>query len=81
MARTDPAFEPVARAIWDPANGAQGVFAMMNGWGTINPFVRPAIVRAVEAGTRAEHLSPEVRNGILKLGGRAWLQHEPRSVH
>ena len=74
IALADPDFRKVARALWAPQTGAAGLFTMMNVWGTINPFTRPLVVRAVETGARAEGMTSEVRNAILTLGGREWLQ-------
>lgn len=74
LARKDPEFLPVSRALWNPASGPEGLFAMMGTWGMMNPFIRPMVVRAVEAGARADQMPPEVRDAILTLGGREWLQ-------
>jgi hypothetical protein len=73
MARKDPGFKPVARALWEPAKGARGILAMMNVWGALNYRTRESLaaVAAAARGTfRMDMLGEDARRAVRILQGR-----------
>lgn len=74
VAAADLNFPAVARALWDPAKGAQGVLGMMNSWGSIDPGTRQLVYTHVVRSTPTAGLEEETRDAILNLGGEKWLR-------
>lgn len=73
VARGDDRFKVVAKAVWDPESGAEGVLKMMNVWGATPGVWQQQVDAAVRNNTPAVGLRPEARDVILEMGGRKWL--------
>lgn len=74
LAVKDDAFKPVAAKLWVPSTGPAGIVRMMEEWGQIPAGWQQFVAHAVKNETPTVQLNPEVRNAILQLGGRAWLE-------
>jgi hypothetical protein len=73
VTKREPRFKDVARALWEPESGPDGIVLMMTRWGRIPLPWRAYIPEVVRLNTPALMMQPEVRDGILLLGGRKWL--------
>ncbi len=67
IALQDPRFKDVARVLWEPRTGPDGLVAMMNVWGTFPQETRSTVNGAVTSGTRAALLQVDTRDAILDL--------------
>lgn len=75
LAMKDKNFKPTIRLLHGPNWDPKRIVAAMGYWGQIDPGYVPIVVQTVEAGMRP--FMPEVRNAVLLLGGKKWLESLP----